>query len=133
LRFGVYFPFKILVTNPIGAPAIIFIPVVVNNIGDGLVEPVGVRFGEHKYSTTALYHKGKFFKSKFTRSYEGSVHHHSYCCCNQLQGFHLKAVLDYLFFPPVPTDLKESKAPYTNDGPFLALVGCTFLSLVLLL
>ncbi len=63
MRFGVYFPYKILVANRIGLPELVFIPVIVNNIGDGLAEPVGVAFGKHKYSTTALYHKGKFSRA----------------------------------------------------------------------
>ena len=56
LRFAIYFPFKLLVVDLIQRPAIIFIPIAVNNIGDGLAEPVGVAFGKHKYSTTALYY-----------------------------------------------------------------------------
>ena len=35
-RCSIYFPFKIFVTNTIGSPAIIFIPILINNIGDGL-------------------------------------------------------------------------------------------------
>ncbi|KAK1738517.1 hypothetical protein QTG54_010547, partial [Skeletonema marinoi] len=68
MRFAVYFPFKLLVVDVVGSKALIFIPIAVNNIGDGLAEPVGVYWGRHKYSTTALYHKGKFFTS-----YEGSA------------------------------------------------------------
>jgi phytol kinase len=136
LRFGIYFPFKILVANPIGAPAIIFIPVAVNNIGDGLAEPVGVRFGKHKYSTTALYHKGKFFKSKFTRSYEGSSC--VFITTAIVVAFYYNTFTSTQFwitisFLPFLMTLAEAKAPHTNDGPFLALVGCSFLSLVLLL
>lgn len=61
LRFAIYFPFKLLVVDLIEKPAIIFIPIAVNNIGDGLAEPIGVAFGKHKYSTTALYYS-KLFK-----------------------------------------------------------------------
>ena len=56
MRFAIYLPFKLLVVDLIQSKAIIFIPIAVNNIGDGLAEPVGVAFGKHKYSTTALYH-----------------------------------------------------------------------------
>ena len=56
LRYAIYFPFKLLVVDRIQRPSIIFIPIAVNNIGDGLAEPVGVAFGKHKYSTTALYY-----------------------------------------------------------------------------
>ena len=139
MRFGVYFPFKILVANRIGLPElVVFIPLIVNNIGDGLAEPVGVAFGKHKYSTTpALYHKGKFFKSKFTRSYEGSscvyittlvvvaLYHKSF-----ETAFRFWITLTIL---PFLMTIAEAKAPHTNDGPFLALVGCSFLSAVFLL
>ena len=55
IRSAMYFPFKLLVVDYIQSPAITFIPIAVNNIGDGLAEPVGVAFGKHKYSTSALY------------------------------------------------------------------------------
>ena len=73
VRFAIYFPLKLLVVNLVREPGIIFILTAVNNIGDGLVEPVCVKWGEHKYSTTTLYHKGHFFKGKVTRSYKGSA------------------------------------------------------------
>lgn len=137
MRFAIYFPFKILVANRTGVPALIFIPVAVNNIGDGLAEPIGVAFGRHKYSTTALYHKGKFFKSKFTRSYEGSS-------CVFITTLVVVAIYYNTFSTPLRfwitlsllpllMTIAEAKAPHTNDGPFLALVGCSFLSAVFLL
>jgi hypothetical protein len=60
MRYAVYFPFKLLVVvvDAVGSKALIFIPIAVNNIGDGLAEPIGVYWARHKYSTTALYHKG---------------------------------------------------------------------------
>ena len=39
------------------------------------------------------------------------VHHHCHCCCILLQYFHLDAVLDYHFFPPVPNDTSRSQSP----------------------
>ena len=44
------------------------IPTFVVGFGDGLAEPVGVRFGRHKYQTTAL-----FTDRVYTRSLEGSA------------------------------------------------------------
>ena len=75
MRFAVYFPFKLLVVDAVGSKALIFIPIAVNNIGDGLAEPVGVYWGRHKYSTTALYHKGKFFKVRSSTSVRVSFSH----------------------------------------------------------
>ena len=43
----------------IGYRDLIFIPILVNGIGDGLAEPVGVRFGRLKYKTYALFSKIK--------------------------------------------------------------------------
>lgn len=135
LRFLIYIPFKLFIANKFSAPAIIFIPIAVNNIGDGLAEPIGVAFGKHKYTTTALYHQGKFFKSKFTRSYEGSA-----CVfvttlvvvAVNYGTFNLTQFLVTLFILPFLMTIAEAKAPHTNDGPFLALIGCSFLTLVLL-
>ena len=120
MRFAIYFPFKLLVADFVGSKAIIFIPIIVNNIGDGLAEPVGVAFGRHKYTTTALYHKGKFFQSKFTRSYEGSS-----CvflatvfavgiCYNEFTKTQFWITVTIL---PFLMAVAEAKAPHTNDGP----------------
>lgn len=136
MRFAIYFPFKLLIADFVGSKAIIFIPIIVNNIGDGLAEPVGVAFGRHKYTTTALYHKGKFFQSKFTRSYEGSS-----CvflatvfavgiCYNEFTKTQFWITVTIL---PFLMAVAEAKAPHTNDGPFLALIGCGFLTAVLLI
>jgi len=112
---------------------VIFIPIAVNNIGDGLAEPVGVAFGRHKYSTTALYHRGQFFK--FTRSYEGStcvyftivaVVAMNYRIFNSTQFWVTLSILPFLM------TIAEAKAPHTNDGPFLARIGCSFLSIILM-
>lgn len=132
MRFAIYFPFKLLVD---ASKAIIFIPIAVNNIGDGLAEPIGVAWGKHKYATTALYHKGRFFHSKFTRSYEGSacvfvttfiVVAANYNAFNPTQFWTTFAILPFLM------TIAEAKAPHTNDGPFLALVGCGFLTIMFL-
>jgi len=47
---------------------LIFIVIIISGIGDGLAEPIGVRFGKHKYKTYAL-----FTKKKYVRSIEGSA------------------------------------------------------------
>ena len=48
--------------------ALLYIPILINGIGDGLAEPVGIRFGKHTYEVNAL-----FSKKKYVRSIEGSV------------------------------------------------------------
>ena len=135
MRFAIYFPFKLLVVDLVGSKALIFIPIAINNIGDGLAEPVGVAWGKHKYATTAMYHKGKFFKSKFTRSYEGSacvfittciIVAANYNAFNTAQFWITFSILPFLM------TIAEAKAPHTNDGPFMAVVGCGFLTAVFL-
>ena len=44
----------------IGYGDLVLIPILVNGIGDGLAEPVGVRFGRIKYKTYALFSKTKY-------------------------------------------------------------------------
>lgn len=100
---------------------LIFITVLVAGIGDGLAEPVGVRFGRHTYRTRAL-----FTDRRYTRSFEGSA-------CVFLSGFLavflLRAHLDPLQFwlalaiIPAAMTLAEAWSPHTWDGPFLYLVG----------
>ncbi len=51
-----------------GISQLMFIPIVVHGLGDGFAEPVGVRFGRHKYATRAL-----FTSKRYTRSLEGSA------------------------------------------------------------
>jgi dolichol kinase len=55
--------------------ALIYITVLVAGFGDGLAEPVGVRFGRHTYTTRAL-----FTDRRYTRSLEGSA-------CILISGF----------------------------------------------
>jgi dolichol kinase len=50
------------------AQALNYIFVLTTGVGDGLAEPVGIRFGKHKYRTRAL-----CSSRKYTRSLEGSA------------------------------------------------------------
>ena len=38
-----------------GLESLVVIPILINVIGDGLAEPVGVRFGKYRYKTKALF------------------------------------------------------------------------------
>jgi len=133
MRFSIYFPFKIFVLNSIDAPAIIFIPILINSIGDGLAEPIGVKYGKHKYSTTAMYYKGKFWNGKFTRSYEGSFCVYITSVIVVAANYHAFSTMQFwltVTILPFLMTIAEAKAPHTNDGPFLALFGCGFLTLM---
>jgi len=108
---------------------LILITVLVNAIGDGLAEPVGVRFGRHKYRTRAL-----FTERTYTRSLEGSM-------CVFLTGIvsvlllsdHLTPVQVNigLLIIPITMTIAEAFSPHTWDGPFLYLAGGVSTVLVL--
>jgi dolichol kinase len=49
-------------------PLLALVPVIVVGLGDGAAEPIGVKFGKHKYTTRAF-----CSNKKYTRSYEGSA------------------------------------------------------------
>jgi len=108
---------------------LIFITFLIAGIGDGLAEPVGVRFGKHAYKTHAL-----FTNKKYTRTIEGSL-------CVFFSGIlavvllleHLtqtQFILALLIIPLAMT-LAEALSPHTWDAPFLYLVGGSTTVLVL--
>jgi dolichol kinase len=102
--------------------ALTFIIVFITGIGDGLAEPVGIAWGQHKYKTRSC-----FSKNKYTRSWEGSA-------CVFLSGmifpalqyadfanFH-QVLLAMLILPPTMA-YAEATAPHTMDTPVL-MIGC---------
>ena len=107
---------------------LLLIPILINGIGDGMAEPIGVRFGKHKYNVHAL-----FSKKKYVRTLEGSacifitsivviaVH---YFCFTQIQF-----AFAIMIIPALMT-LAEAFSPHTWDTPFLFFVG--FVSLFLI-
>ena len=104
-----------------GRVQLILITILVAGVGDGLAEPVGVRFGRHTYRTRAL-----FTDRRYTRSLEGSA-------CVFLSGILgiivMGGQLDSVEFAlalaliPAAMTLAEAWSPHTWDGPFLYLVG----------
>lgn len=103
--------------SSIGMINLIYIPVLINGLGDGLAEPVGVRFGKHSYQTWAL-----FTRKKFTRTLEGSA-------CVLIVSIITVILFKSSFSPPqfiaalicipVIMTLAEAFAPHTWDTPFL--------------
>lgn len=49
---------------------LVMIPILINGVGDGLAEPVGITWGRHKYRTRAIWYHGKCCSGSFTRSLE---------------------------------------------------------------
>ena len=102
----------------------------INVIGDGLAEPIGVRFGTHKYKTRAL-----FTNKEFVRTLEGSA-------CVLITGFivivmhieyfsTIQFILAMLFIPIIMT-LTEAYSPHTWDTPFLMFTGYASVMLIML-
>jgi phytol kinase len=104
-----------------GLIPLVLIPVLITAIGDGLAEPVGVRFGRHKYQVKAL-----FTEKKYYRTLEGSA-------CVFIAGLLIVAAHHALFTPvqfiaamviiPPAMTLAEAFSPHTWDTPALFLVG----------
>jgi phytol kinase len=104
-----------------GLAGLIWIPLLIVAFGDGLAEPVGVRFGRHKYATYAF-----FSKKKYVRTLEGSacvilasiivvaVFHSSF---TQLQ------FIIALIIIPLLMTFVEAFSPHTWDSPTLYLAG----------
>jgi len=129
LTYTVAFPLH-LHFQTLGLPQMLTILILINAIGDGLAEPVGVRFGRHRYQV-----RGFFDQRTYQRSLEGSA-----CVL-------LSAVAALLLFHnsftmmqwcaalllPIAVTLAEAWAPHTVDSPLIFLTGGGVLSGVLLL
>lgn len=103
----------------IGHNEAIAIIILVNAIGDGLAEPVGITWGKHKYKVKAL-----FTSATYTRSYEGST-------CIFIVGvlaialyyssFSSGQFISAIFIVPAVATVAEAKSPHTWDSPFIFL------------
>jgi Cytidylyltransferase family. len=106
----------------IGVPIeLLYITILATTFGDGLAEPVGIRFGKHEYVT-----KGFFVDKKFKRTLEGSatVFVMSMLFCVLFKDYfewHQFVLLCAVF--PLALTLTEAKSPHTWDTPFLFIVG----------
>ena len=123
----VIIPFLILFSTS-GYEYLIIIPILVNGIGDGLAEPVGVRFGKHKYQTYAL-----FSKIKYERTLEGSacVFITSVVVILFFQsGFTSSEFIYVIIIFPIVMTLSEAFAPHTWDTPFLFFFGYSTIYLI---
>jgi dolichol kinase len=102
-----------------GRPELTLIISLINGIGDGLAEPIGIYFGAHKYAT-----RGLFSKKKHVRSVEGSA-------CVLITSIAVLIVFAASFTPmqfvialvsiPAVMTIMEAIAPHTWDNPFLFL------------
>jgi len=126
--FGVMLP-MIWLCGQWGLESLVLIPILINVIGDGLAEPVGVRFGTHEYKTKAL-----FTNKEYVRTLEGSA-------CVLITGFIVVAMYFDYFTPiqfvlamlvvPIVMTLTEAYSPHTWDTPFLMFTGYASLMLIM--
>lgn len=126
LRFLIYMPFIAIVDNKI----ITLIPQLVNEFGDGLAEPVGLRFGKHRYKTKAIWHDGKFWNGEYHRSLEGSAMVFLVTVLALLwysAYFTMPQLTIALICLPILMTVAEAISPHTADGPLIGLLGCSFL------
>jgi len=116
---AVIFGFSYIFTNIFENENWIFIAIIIVALGDGLAEPVGVKFGKHKYTTKAL-----CTNVEYTRSLEGSM------CVFLVSVITVSAFFNefklYEFIPalillPIIMTLVEAYAPHTWDNPLLLL------------
>lgn len=107
------------------------LPLIITAFGDGLAEPIGVRFGKHKYRTKDL-----FGKRVYTRSYEGSAMVFFTTIAALSASFHLfslSALFCLFAFLPFLMTVTEAHSPHTWDNPFLYLIGGLAIYVVVLL
>jgi hypothetical protein len=110
---------------------LMYISILTTTIGDGLAEPIGVRFGKHKYSVKSIFTDRKYF-----RSYEGSSM--VFISALVIYTFHM----DYfshdwykwsgLILYPVLMTITEARSPHTWDTPFLFFIGNLIISIIYL-
>lgn len=97
------------------------VPLMITAFGDGLAEPVGVRFGDKQYQVTGL-----FTDRTYTRSIEGSsmvllatlltlVAYRDY--------FNINQIIVLSLYMPFKMTVIEAYSPHTWDNPFLYLAG----------
>ena len=104
-----------------GMGELMMIPILINGIGDGLAEPVGVRYGRHSYPVPAF-----LSSRRYQRTLEGSAcvfitsllvvpffHDH----------FTGQQLITALIAMPVIMTLAEAFSPHTWDTPFIFLAG----------
>jgi len=100
---------------------LIMIILLANGIGDGLAEPVGIRFGKRKYTTFAL-----FTRKKYVRSYVGSACVFIATFVSILlfhQHFNTVQLIVALVTIPLLITLAEAFSPHTWDSPLIYGVG----------
>jgi hypothetical protein len=122
----VVLPFALHFDN-IGKKEWVFIPILINGLADGLAEPVGIRFGKHKYQTRSC-----LSSRSYTRSFEGSLCVFIVSLIIILSFYNFFSLNEYIFNSlviPISITFTEAFSPHTWDSPFIFLVTCGLLSI----
>jgi len=104
------------------------IPILISVFGDGLAEPVGVRFGKHRYLAHAI-----LSNKKYLRTLEGSlmVFITSIVIISFFyQSFSQTQFILALLTVPITATLAEALAPHTLDNPLIILISFANILLV---
>jgi phytol kinase len=107
----------VIYLNSINQSQLALIPVLINGLGDGLAEPIGVRFGRTKYQTRAL-----FSDKLYVRSIEGSLCVFVFGILSVIafkDSFTSAQFVASLVVIPIGTTLAEAYSPHTWDTPFI--------------
>jgi dolichol kinase len=126
MTFLVMTPVGIVLAKVFGAPQFTLIPIITVAIGDGLAEPMGRRFGYHKYMTTAIW-----TNKEYTRSIEGSMCVFCSCILAIILAtmvihpgtWDTVQVLVAFILIPVSMTFTEAVAPHSWDNALMLLVG----------
>ena len=104
------------------------IPIMIVTFGDGLAEPVGVKFGKHKYKV-----KGLCTEQEYTRSLEGSSMVFLVSVIMLIIMYDemiWQELVANLLLIPVAATISEAIAPHTLDNPIIITVVSSLLSIV---
>lgn len=99
----------------------VFIPIIILGLGDGLAEPIGIRFGKHPYKVNSL-----FVGREYTRTLEGSLCVAFFSLVSVLVFYNLftKASIVYtLLVLIILMPIVEAKSPHAWDNPIILLIG----------
>lgn len=100
---------------------LLYIPLLILVLGDGLAEPVGIRFGKHTYNV-----KGLFVSNTYVRSLEGSSCVWISAIASTLIYYNdiekSGIVFTLVLLPPLVT-FAEAYSPHTWDNPIILITG----------
>ena len=111
-----------------GTDDMLLIPIIAITFGDGLAEPVGIKFGKHKYNVRAI-----GTNNVYTRSYEGSFMVYFATLVSVIlvrEDFGLIELIINIVCLPFISAFSEAISPHSLDNPIIIASISSFLSLV---